>query len=143
MNRYIIMQTSIPMENIADIEVIKPTDDVYVIQQKITRLNNHMHTQIMNLKLWHQQGGVLTSEQSERLLHIQPMVTAYFYEQNLYNMDEGVASMDELNQEFQKYNISINDAIASAKDSTIVDENIITWIKEKFINSNSGTQNID
>ncbi|WP_233125892.1 hypothetical protein [Histophilus somni] len=31
MNRYIIMQTSIPMEDLADIEVIYPTDDEHSI----------------------------------------------------------------------------------------------------------------
>lgn len=140
---YIIMQTSIPMEDLADIEIIKPIDDEHTIQQKITRLYNNMESQIMNFKLWHQQGNVLTPEQSEQLLHIQPMVTAYFSEQDLYNIDENVASMDELNQEFQKYNISINDAIFSAKDSTIADENIISWIKEKFTNSNLESRNTD
>ncbi|MGX2949648.1 hypothetical protein ACWIUA_01885 [Ursidibacter sp. B-7004-1] len=140
---YIIMQTSIPMEDLADIEIIKPIDDEHTIQQKITRLYNNMESQIMNFKLWHQQGNVLTPEQSEQLLHIQPMVTAYFSEQDLYNIDENVASMDELNQEFQKYNISINDAIFSAKDSTIADENIISWIKEKFTNSNPESRNTD
>ncbi|MBB5151850.1 hypothetical protein HNR69_001303 [Histophilus somni] len=31
MNRYIIMQTSIPMEDLADIEVIYPTDNDHSI----------------------------------------------------------------------------------------------------------------
>lgn len=51
--------------------------------------------------------------------------------------------MEKLNQEFQKYNISINDAIISAKDSTIVDENIITWINVKFTRPNFGVRNTD
>lgn len=143
MNQYIIMQTSIPMEDLADIEVIYPTDDEHSIQQKITRLYNNMNTQMRNLKLWYQQGGVLNFQQSEQLLHIKPIITAYYSEKKLYRIDEKVTSMEELSQEFQKYNISINDAIISAKDSTIVDENIITWLNVKFTSSNFGVQNTD
>lgn len=134
---YIIMQTSIPMEDLADIEIIKPIDDEHTIQQKIARLYHNMESRIMSLKLWHQQGGVLTSQQSEKLLHIKPIITAYFSEKNLYRIDDEVTSVEELSQEFQKYNASISDAIVFAKDSIIVDKNVITWIKEKFINSNS------
>ncbi|AAP95839.1 hypothetical protein A6046_00930 [[Haemophilus] ducreyi] len=71
------MQTSIPITDLGDIAIIKSTDDESAIQQKINGLHNNMLNQINLLKQWHQQGGILTQEQADKLLSSQPMITAY------------------------------------------------------------------
>lgn len=136
MAQYIIMQASIPMNDLGDIEIITSADDEVTIRQKITQLHNRMLEQIACLKQWHQQGGVLTPSQVDKLVRIPPMITAYFTQQGLYHINKNVSSMGELSCEFHKYTESIHKAIAFAKESKILDENIITWIKTKFTQPN-------
>lgn len=135
MKGYIILQSSIPIADLGDIAIIEQTDTQKMIQQKIADLHNNMLIQRNSFNCWYQQGGVLTPQQSEQLLQIQPIITAYFTYKKLHNINEEASSMEQLNEEYHKYVQSLIDAIASATDSHIVDETLVSWIKAKFMPS--------
>lgn len=135
MNKFIIIQSNIPIADLGHIEIIYCNDNVSSIKQKIIKLHDAMLAQFNLLKMWQQQGGVLTSEQCEQLLQHQPIITAYFTRCELYRFTENVSSMNELSKEFDQYAKSVTKAIALAEDFTQVDDDIIPWIQDKFMDS--------